>query len=491
MTALATPVPPGVDPTTRKVVINGDVVYEPFSKQCLYHDSLARFPLYGGSKGCGKSKALRWDHYLPSLIVPNMKSLILRRKLVELQRSHLRFVPEEAQKIGAIWKPSDVGAGVLHFPSTGALIEFGHCQHEDDVAQYLSAEYDRESFDELVTFTEYQYLMVSSCCRTTIPGLIPRVGGGTNPGGPEAQWVKRRWIDQDITEDEDEDYDAADYEYIPALPEDNPHLNWKEYMRFLNRLPFELRKAYRDGSWDIFLGQFFSEFSRRLHVVEFEPLPASFPRFAGLDWGYSTEGAYLRAVMHPDGYLDVEHEYIFNGPRRKKQITRQVGEEIVDINSRDGVRVRRTYADPSLDEQRGHETGETMMDTFRRAGVPLIKGDNDRVNGWARLRAWLSARPDNALPFLRIHPRCAYLIRTFGAVVMDEDKPEDVDTDGPDHALDALRYLVMGRPAPQGEIPKVAYPPGTVGYMKQHAFSHDVHRRVLGTHNVRKRRYAY
>ena len=48
--------------------------------------------------------------------------MILRRQLEELKRSHLRFVPQEAQHLGAKWKPSDVGAGVLYFPN-GSLIE--------------------------------------------------------------------------------------------------------------------------------------------------------------------------------------------------------------------------------------------------------------------------------------------------------------------------------------------------------------------------------
>ncbi len=477
-------------PADGAIVINGRTVYTPFAKQVAYHQSTARFPLYGGSKGCGKSQAIRWDHYMPSLAVPGFKSLILRRKLEELKRSHIRFCPLEAKLMGAEWRPSEVGAGVMRFPN-GSLIEFGHCQHEEDVAQYLSAEYDRISFDELVTFTEYQYLMISSCCRTKIPGVIPRVGGATNPGGPESLWVKRRWIDKDVSEDEDPDYHPDEYEYIPALPHDNPYLNWPEYERMLNRLPPELRRAYKEGDWNVFLGQFFPEFRRPLHVVEFTPQPTAYARYAGIDWGYQSEGVCLTACLTPDGYLDIEDEYVFNGPRRDKQIAREVAAEIVRRRARLGIEVRRTFADPSMGEQRGHESGETMMQTFQRHGVALTKGDNDRLNGWARIRAWLRPRPDNGLPFLRIHPRCAYLIRTFAGVTMDEDRPEDLDTDGPDHALDALRMLVMGRPAPASDPVHVSYPPGTVGYLKQQILSHDVHRRVLGSGNVRKRKYAY
>jgi len=46
------------------VTVGGAVVYEPFDKQRQYHSSTARYRLFGGSKGCGKSLAVRWDHHL-------------------------------------------------------------------------------------------------------------------------------------------------------------------------------------------------------------------------------------------------------------------------------------------------------------------------------------------------------------------------------------------------------------------------------------------
>lgn len=482
-----------------EVRIGGKVVYAPFAKQLAYHNSPAPFRLFGGSKGCGKSKCVRWDHYLASLAVPKLKSLILRRKLVELQRSHLRFVPEEAQQIGAVWKPSDVGAGVLYFPN-GALIEFGHCQHEPDVDQYLSAEYDRMSFDEIVTFTLFQYLMITSCCRTTIPGLSVSVGGASNPGGANAQWVKARWIDKYVDAEEDPDYRPEDYAYIPALPTDNPHLDWTQYMRMLNRLPPELRRAYRDGDWDIFVGQFFPEFRKaprpdahgvlqQPHVVEFPYAPKDWPRYRGLDWGYGSEGACLWVVQHPDGYLEVEEEYIFNGKHRDKQIAREVAAEIVRRTAARGIKVARTYADPSMDEQRGHESAETYLDTFKKHGVPCVKADNDCINGWARVRAWLRNRPDG-WPFLRVHPRCSYLIRTFSAVVADAVEQETLEKHSDDHALDALRYVINGRPQAPGTPSPMSCPVGTAGWLKQQLAA-GTGRAVLGVDAVRRRAYGY
>jgi hypothetical protein len=71
---------------------------------------------------------------------------------------------------------------------------------------------------------------------------------------------------------------------------------------------------------------------------------------------------------------------------------------------------------------------------------------------------------------------------------MDPTHPEDLETDGPDHALDALRYLVMGRPAPASFVEQTTFPAGSVGWMKQKYLEPPVH--VLGSRQVRTR-YAY
>jgi hypothetical protein len=66
-----------------------------------------------------------------------------------------------------------------------------------------------------------------------------------------------------------------------------------------------------------------------------------------------------------------------------------------------------------------------------------------------------------------VHPDCPYLIRTLPSMVSDERDPEDVDTDGEDHAVDALRYFVMGRPSPGSLSSKPSVLPGTIGWLKK------------------------
>ena len=47
---------------------------------------------------------------------------------------------------------------------------------------------------------------------------------------------------------------------------------------------------------------------------------------------------------------------------------------------------------------------------------------------------------------MQIFNSCPNLIRELQTIPVDKNRPEDVDTKAPDHAYDALRYLIMSRP---------------------------------------------
>jgi len=46
-------------------------------------------------------------------------------------------------------------------------------------------------------------------------------------------------------------------------------------------------------------------------------------------------------------------------------------------------------------------------------------------------------------------------------------RPEDVDTDGEDHAADEARYFVMSRPIPGAKQTTSTVKPWTLGWLKQ------------------------
>ena len=73
------------------------------------------------------------------------------------------------------------------------------------------------------------------------------------------------------------------------------------------------------------------------------------------------------------------------------------------------------------------------------------RGNNDRVNGWGVMREYMKTikMGEMASPRLIYFKTCKNAIRTIPALVHDETKVEDVDSEGDDHAGDCDRYLLM------------------------------------------------
>lgn len=443
-------------------------LYAPTVKQRAFHACPARNVLYGGAAGGGKSHALRWDAYMRCLSLTHYRALLLRRTYPELENTHLENVPVDvAGGLPAEYLKSE---RKVRFRN-GAVLQFGHCEDEAAVGKYLSTEYDAIYFDELVTFTEKQFLMIRSRARSTKPGVKPMIRAGTNPGGPESHWVRRRFIWQDLTAKEDPRYRPEDYQYIPATLDDNPFLDQEEYAANLESLPEELARAYRYGDWDIFPGQYFGEWRKAKHVSSaHRQYPRHFQRVRAVDWGYVKPGVCLWLVKLPDsGRWYLEHEYVFSRTLAA-DVAREIGRRTTDL----GVKVQYTVADTAMWTPDG-TVGESMAETFQRHGVPMVKADKRRVGtmdrplGWQRFRHWLKESPDGT-PWLTVSPECPYTARTIPALVSDTTRPEDVDSDGEDHAADALRYFVMSRP-PIGEtaIRRDSPKPGTLAALKAQA----------------------
>lgn len=174
-----------------------------------------------------------------------------------------------------------------------------------------------------------------------------------------------------------------------------------------------------------------------------------------MDWGSASPGAVVWGAALPDGRVHIFDEFKF-----QRMTVKDVAAGIVAKSKSWGLKLpTTTYADPSLKPwvtDRGG-MGESIGQTFARYGVPMIYPSNDRMAGWQRVHEALSPSPDGT-PWMTIHPRCKYLIRTLPLMVQAKNNPEDLDTDSDDHACDALRYLLMGglRPsAPHAQSAKV------------------------------------
>ena len=454
----------GTQPLKRgKVDPNAKVtwLYRPTPKQVEFHKSTARFVLFGGAVGGGKSQALRLDAYKRCLYQPGYQALLLRRTLVELKDTHvIRAQAEVAPFSGRV-----VGDEEVRFPN-GSRIRMGYCDRKGDEQRFLSSEWDCIYFDELATFDPEPVFEIMSRARSAKPGVTAMVRAGSNPGGAHTLWCVDYFVTKTVTKEENPYYKPEEWQFIPSRLYDNPWLmdpdgTFRRYEQMLGNVPEARRRQLLEGDWTAISGQYFPEWTPDKHVRRVE-VPRGVKVVRGMDWGFSNPGVCFWVALLPDGHLHVFEEWKF-----QRTTVAEVAQRIVRRTAELGLgKVSYTVVDPAMFAQ---QTGESPADTLRRFGVPAVAGDHERVSGWQRLRHWLGDAPDG-VPWLTVDPSCRYLIRTLPTAVNDEHNPEDLDTTGDDHALDALRYVVMSRPSPTPErVARRRLEPGTVGWWKDWA----------------------
>lgn len=125
-------------------------------------------------------------------------------------------------------------------------------------------------------------------------------------------------------------------------------------------------------------------------------------------------------------------------------------------------------ANPKLWPLDDTEPGETISETFLIAGLPMIRGNDDRINGWSRVRSWLAPRTWHfngetfESPSLIVHPDCRYFLRAIPTLVMNPKEPDDVQESTEEFPVNGARYYAMARPMPT-TIAAPELPAGAIG----------------------------
>lgn len=425
-----------------KTVYNLDDYFVPFDRQkeAWLATYTHRYVLYGGARGGGKSKFLRWwllDFLIYHFNVYGLRNVRVMlacetyRDLADRQLTKIRT--EFPPWLGRMKETKEDGLAFFLNPSLGGGIIA--LRNLDEPEKYQSAEFAAIGVDELTK----NPLSVFNILRGSLRWVgIPHTVflGTTNPGGVGHGWVKSYWIDKVFPK---ELRDKADeFIFIPSLPADNPNLD-KTYWDELNSLPPELAKAWVEGRWDMFSGQAFPTFSRADHVIMPVAPEETWTKMRGIDWGKANPWCCLWGMKDPlTGRVIIYRELY------EKELADNIqARKIVDNTTLD-ERISVSYADPAL-WQRKEVKGiiSSTADEYRDNGVVLTRGDNDRLSGKRKIDRLLMDLPDGR-PGLLITSDCPNLIREMENLVYSKSRPEDVDTEGSDHAYDALRYLLSG-----------------------------------------------
>jgi phage terminase large subunit len=477
-----------------------DLGYEPFPKQKQFHASRAKYRLFGGAAGPGKSKALLMEAILQAHEVPGANTLLLRRTFSELEQTLLLYFRRDVPR--ELYKSYNESKHVVTWWN-GSTTRFGYCQSEADVYQYQGAEFLFIGIDELTLFTLRQWQFLTSRNRCPVPGAFPCMAGATNPGNIGHAWVKSLWIEKQAASgmEHPEEFDASDYDFIPARVTDNPiYAGDQSYLKTLRALPSNLKRAFLDGDWDVYAGQYFDRFDCSQHVVRAEQIEWKpwWPRWISIDWGFEHPAAvYWHAQTPPSAgpavaaraasvpvenpLPDQARKVQDDNPRRivtyrefvthrtsprdlarliversllsdyahQQQVPRRPQNGLCrDYNAKENAagagheKIDAIYLSPDAFARRTDEASiaDQMGDMFVAAGFPRpIPADNDRVGGWMLMYQMLDAGE------WLLTENCVELIRTIPNLVRDPARVEDIEKMDGDDSADAARYGLKSR----------------------------------------------
>lgn len=429
--------------------------FSPSTPQLKFLLAHQKYVCYGGARGGGKSFIIQRKADMLANRWPGIRILIVRKTFRELENNHI--VPMR-KLIGkrAKYNRSDK---VFTYPN-GSTISFLYVANEGDLLNFQGNQWDCIMFDESTNIREEWIKEILVCLRGT-DIAFKRAYFCCNPGGVSHHYHKRVFIERRFLPGED----PNEYVFIPAKVTDNKALAkiQPDYIKQLDNLPPKLRKAWRDGSWDIFEGAFFEEFlndpshyedRRWTHVISAKDftVPTWWEVFRSFDWGYRRPFSCGYWAIDGDGVIYRIAE--FYGCQRDTMTRESIANEGVKWSPEKVFQEMREFEDnhPLLKGREIHgvadpaiwdkETGISIQETAAKYRIYFAKGDNRRIPGWMQVHYRLQF-DKQGFPRMYILDSCRDAIRTLPSLQYDEHKVEDVDTEGEDHIADEVRYFCM------------------------------------------------
>ncbi len=416
--------------------------YQPFPRQRAFHESPAKYRLFGGAAGPGKSKALLMEAIAQSNETPRSDVLLMRKTFPELEGSLLlhfrRDIPRE------LYASFNESKRIVTWHN-GSTLRFGYCARDNDIYQYQGNEFLFIGLDELTHFTLRQWQFLTSRNRCPVKGAFPCMAGATNPGNIGHAWVKSLFIDKEPASGMDpREYDRSQFDFVPARISDNPiYANDESYLSSLDHLPDMWKRAFLDGDWNVFAGQYFTNFELGKHTPRAESIGVEpwWARWVSIDWGYEHPSAVYWHANEPQSKQRKRRTVTYREHVTRHRGPRALAREILEKSlGRDGKAERppdAVYLSPDAFARRTDEASiaEQLGDVLATAKWPRpAPADNDRIGGWMLLYELLDAEE------WAIADNCVELIKVLPMLTRDEKNVEDIlKMDGDDPA-DAARY---------------------------------------------------
>ena len=191
----------------------------------------------------------------------------------------------------------------------------------------------------------------------------------------------------------------------------------------------------------------YGDFDPEKHVAPVRHAP-ELRLYRGIDPGFVSPFVCLWIQVTADGCVHVLEEYVSRGQpleAHAKEINRRTA----------GRPVEATYIDPAASARGG--MGQSCADLLGSRGILCGASGSRVIDGIELIRSHLA--PAVGPPRLKINPDCRELIRSFQSYhyAGPEGGGENPVKDGPDHALDALRYFFVNEMLPGAKLGSRAY----------------------------------
>ncbi len=430
--------------------------------------NVIKFLLYGGALGGGKSYFLRWIA-VRLLVIRYFLQLRLKWVTVMLAcEDYPSLADRQLQKIAREFPPwlgksydkqKVYGRCFILEPEYGnGVICF---RNLDDPSKYQSAEFAAILVDELTKNDYDTFTFLRSRLRWPgVPDILCPFIGGTNPGGKGHGWTKQFWMSKVFPEEFIKPIDyRSQFAYIPSKASDNPYID-QSYWAMLNTLPVHLRKAFRDGNWDVFVGQAFQEWTPPVHVIKPFPIPEGAPLYFTFDWGFGAPFSCGWWFVDADGrVIRFAEWYGWNGtPNQGLRLTdSEVAEGIIEREKKvelDFSSIIRKAGPDCFNKKpdyMGGGQGKPTAEVFAEHKIYMSPGDPSRKLKIRQFRERLRYDVDEKgnvtnPPMMQVFDTCVHFIRTIPDLVVPDNDIEEIDTTGEDHVFDEACHICMARP---------------------------------------------
>lgn len=436
----------------------------PFQQQLL--DVPEQFDLFlGGGRGGGKSYALAL------LALRHVEQYGAKARVLYLRKTFRGLGDFELvtrELFGQVYGTAaryNAAEHVWRFPN-GAYMELDQLETAADYAKYQGRSFTLLLVDEAGQYNDASML---DMMRSNMRGSrdIPiRMVIAANPGGAGHAWLAKRYVFQAgpwIPFKEEKS--KRTWVYAPSTFAGNDLIDREQYADSLvASCPDdpELLAAWQNGDWAISRGAYFATClsEERNAVAPWKTLPDAdegFDYWLAMDFGSSAPAAVYLMAKSPGA----THQNVFysrnsiiavdefatarkDNPNVGLGYTAAVLAEAIKSELCEKWKIAPVgVGDDAMFARTGASTG-SISEEFAAKGVylsPARKGD--RIAGWQRMRRMLADAGKRDVPGLYISRACEYAWSTLPYLARDAKRAEDLDSTGPDHAADAIRYGLL------------------------------------------------